>query len=137
MRTPAYRTLNYERTDKNKQTNRSDCGWKIDIAPFVARIDAQLFRARKEMAIHHRSGALWGDRRSLGLADLRGGGSAGEVCPGQPKLKRSLVLRSFFHRRLLDDVVHLRLSEGVLVLEVTAADEKQGDDCNRKKNPFH
>jgi hypothetical protein len=79
MRATAYRTLNYERTNKDKQTSRSDCVRKIDIAPFVARIDAEIFCARKEMAVHHRSGALRGDRRDLGLADLRSGGCAGEV----------------------------------------------------------
>lgn len=79
MRATAYRTLNYERTDKNNQTNRSDGGGKIDLAPFVARINEKIFRARKEMAIHYRSGALRRDGRDLGLADLRGRGRAGEV----------------------------------------------------------
>lgn len=138
MRGPAYRTLNYERTNKDKQTSRSDCGWKIDIAPFVARIDAQIFRARRKMAIHHRSSAFWRDRSDLGLADLRGGGCTGEVCPGQRKLTDSLLLRSLFERRRLGHVVHLGLSEGVLVFEGAASGERdKSDDCNRKGNAFH
>ena len=93
MPAPAYQTLNYERNDRTKQTSRSDDSQKIDIAPVFARFDA-LFRAREEVAIHHRSRALRGDRRDLGLADLRGSGRAGEVYPGQPKLTKQLIAAS-------------------------------------------
>ena len=136
MRAPAYRTLNYERNDRTRQTNRPDDGWKIDIGPLVAAIDAQLFCARKEVAIHHRSRALRRDRRDLSLADLRGSGCAGEISLGNRPLT-GLFLRRLLERRFLDDVVHLRLPKSVLVLKHTAAGEKQRDDCNRDENPFH